>query len=162
MAYSTDTHTLSLDRPVPEGIAKVLRENAPWDTDLSQETSDITCFQEEEDSIQLKPTLFSDKPLGFTEWLGVAAARLSRTFVTTLAATQLNLAQLSSDPQVTVAFDTTAILKAISAERASVVAVSAALVAPRSEVRASSLLAPSGGYLAWMEMLQESPDVAEE
>ena len=162
MAYTTDTHTISLDVPVPEGIIKELRESAPWDADMAQDTSDITLLEQEAESIPLKPTFVFDRPLGFSEWLAIAAATLSKTLVTTLAATQLNLARLSSDPQLTVAFDATAILKSISADKSSVVAVSADLVAPRSEVRASSLLSPSGGYLAWMEILQESPDATNE
>ena len=156
MAYATDTHTISLDDPVPEGIMKVLRESAPWDTDLTQETSDITFVGQEADSFQMKPTCGFDTPVGFSEWLGVAAAKLSRTLVTVFAATQLNLARLSSDPQLTAHFDAGAILKVISSVRSNVVVVSRGLIAPREQVCSSSLLCPSGGYLAWTEMLRES------
>ncbi len=162
MAYTKDTHTISLDAPVPEVIVKALCDSKPWDPDQSQETSDITIIEQEGDSIQVKPTFVSDRPISFSEWLGIAAAKLSGGLVTALAATQINLARLSSEPHLTVAVDASAILKVISAERSSIVAVSRGLVARRSEVRASSLLAPSGGYLAWMEMLEEKPDVARE
>jgi len=156
MAYATDTHTISLDGPVPEGMMKVVRESTPWDTDLAQETSDITVLEHEADSFQVKPTYVFDTTPGFSEWLGVAAGKLSRTLVTAFAAMQLNLVRLSSDPELTVPFDAGAILKVISSVRSNVVVVSPGLVAPRAQVCSSSLLGPSGGYLAWTEMLRES------
>jgi len=162
MAYAKDTHTISLDAPVAEGIVKALCESKPWDTDMSQETFDIKINEQEVDSIQVKPTFVSDGPISFSEWLGIAAAKLSGGLVTALAATQINLARLSSDPQLTVPVDEHAILRVISEQRSSVVSVSRGLIAPRSQIQASCLLAPSGGYLAWMEMLQEKHDVASE
>ena len=155
MGYTTDTHTISLDEPVPEGIIKMLRESAPWDTDIAQETSDIAFLEQESESVQLKPTFFSDRPLGLSEWLAIGAAKLSKTLVTTFAATQLNLVRLSSDPQLTVAFDATAIIRTISEERTSVVAISEELIGPRTEVQVSSFLRPSGAYLTWIGMLGE-------
>ena len=56
MAYAKDTHTISLDAPVAEGVVKALCETKPWDTDLAQETSDITFLEREAESVQLKPT----------------------------------------------------------------------------------------------------------
>jgi len=158
MAYTTDTNTISFDLPVPEGIIKELQESTPWDADMAQETSDINLLEQEAESIPLKPTFVSDRPLGFTEWLSIAAATLSKTLVTTLAATQINLARLSSDPQGTVAFDPSSIFEVIMQERSTVVSVSPSLIMGRFEVGASSLLAPSGAYLAWLEMLAEEGD----
>lgn len=158
MAYTTDTHTIPLDVPVPEGIIRVSRENEPWDADMAQDTSDISLLEQEAESIPLKPTFVSDRPLGFSEWLAIAAATLSKTLVTTLAATQLNLARLSSDPQGTVAFDPSPIFEVILQERSTVVSVSPSLIMERFEVGVSSLLAPSGAYLAWLEMLAEEGD----
>ena len=162
MAYAKDTHTISIDTPVPEGILKSLCESKPWDTDQSQETSDFTIIEQEVDSIQVKPKFVSNRPISFSEWLGIASAKISGGLVTALASTQINLARLSSDPHLTVPVDAHAIFRVISAERSNVVAVSRDLIAPRSQVHASCLLAPSGGYLSWMEMLQESHDVESE
>jgi len=158
MEYTTNTHTISLDEPVPEGIMKMLRESTPWDTDMAQETSDINILEQETESIQLKPTIVSDRPLGLSGWLAIGAAKLSRTLVATFAATQLNLARLSSDPQGTVSFDPSSIFKVVMQERSTVVSVSPSLIMGRFEVGASSLLAPSGAYLAWLEMLAEEGD----
>ena len=155
MEYTTNTHTISLDEPVPEGIMKMLQESTPWDTDMAQETSDINILEHEPDSIQLKSTFVSDRQLGFSEWLAIGAAKLSRALVTTFAATQLNIVRLSSDPQLTVAFDATSIIRAISEERTSVVALSEELIGPRTEVQLSSFIRPSGAYLTWIGMLGE-------
>jgi hypothetical protein len=155
MAYTADTHTISFDLPVPEGIIKELQESEPWDADIAQDTSDITLLEQEAETIPLRPTFIPHKPLGFSEWLATGAAKLSRTIVTTFAATQLNLARMSSDPQLTEAFDATAIIRAISEEKASVVALSEELIGPRTEVQASSFIRPSGAYLTWIGMLGE-------
>lgn len=158
MQDTKDTRMISLDEPVTEAIVKVLDERVPWDADLSQETSDVVCLGEEESSMPLKPIYVTDKPLHFYEWLGIASTRLSRWLITGLAATQIDLTRLTSDPQLTITFDPHAILKVISAEKSSVVSVSPSLIMTRSEVHSSSLLAPSGAYLTWLEMLAEEID----
>jgi hypothetical protein len=43
----------------------------------------------------------------------------------------------------------------------SVIAVSPELLMPRSQVKNTSLLAPSGAYLTWIEMFGDDSDVRE-
>jgi hypothetical protein len=150
---------ISLDEPLPEGIVRILDDGASLDIDLSQETSGITCIREEEgNSLPLNLTYIPIESPHFFEWVVIAASRISKSLITALAATQLNIARLSSDHQWTAAFDPSMIIKAISEEKISIVSVSPGLIMPRTQVRVSSLLAPSGAYLAWMEMLRENSD----
>jgi hypothetical protein len=158
MLDMTDTHTISLDEPVAEGVVKVLNERALWDANLEEETSDFVFLEGGEDSVPLRPAYVADKPRNLFEWLAIATAKMSRGLVAGFAATQLNLARLSAGPQGTVAFDPNLIFEVCLQERSAVVSVSPGLIMPRSEVSVSSLLAPSGGYLAWMEMLQKGHD----
>ncbi len=158
MTDTQNTRMIDLDEPPSDGIIKILNKPTLWEDDLSQETSDMACITIEEDSIPLNLTYGQFSPTSFYEWLGIAAARLSNAMITTFAATQFNIARLSSDNFPTGAFDATAIIRTISEERSFVVNISPDLIMTRTEVRASSLLAPSGAYLAWMDMLRESPD----
>ena len=158
MPDTTDTRMISLDEPLPEGVIKVLDEHVAWDADLSQETSDITSLGEEKNSLPLKPTYVPHRPVDFYEWLGLAAGRSSRAPINLFRVLQLSLAKLSFDPHWTFAVDPHPIFAAISEEKSPVVSVSLSLIMPRSEVRTSSLLAPSGAYLTWMEMLAEEAD----
>jgi len=158
MLDTTDTRMISLDEPVSEGVAKILKERTRWDADLEQETTDFGYLEEAEDSAPVRPVYLHHEPPKFYDWLAIAAAKLSRSVVTGFAAVQIDIARLSSDPLATVAFDPSPILDVCLRERPAVVSVSPGLVMPRSEVSVSSLLSPSGGYLSWMEMLQEGHD----
>lgn len=158
MADMPNTRMIALDEPVPDGVIKILNKPTLWDPEISKETSDIVFSIDEEIAVPLKLRYAPDAPSQFNEWLGAASARLSKALITVFAATQLNIARLSSDDLPTGTFDVTAIIRTISEERSFVVNISPDLIMPRSEVRISSLLAPSGAYLAWMDMLRESPD----
>lgn len=156
MIETQDTRSVSLDEPVSEGIIKIIEGQEPWDYDTLQETGDTRFF--EESSVPMKPSLVTNRQLDFSDWLIHAALKLPKALVTIFAATQFNIARLSSDQLWTLPFDSSSIAKIVIAERARVVSVSPGLIMPRSEVHTSSLLAPSGGYLSWMEMLQENDD----
>jgi len=158
MLDTIDTRMISFNEPLPEGIVKMLDERAPWDADLLQETRGITHFRDNEYSQPSKHTYIPDKPIFFYDWLGVAAMRLPESRIVAIATTLLYSAKLSIDPQWTFAFDPNPIVKVISKEKSSQVSISPGLIMPRTQVRASSLLAPSGAYLTWVEMLAEDLD----
>jgi len=159
MIDAIDTRMLSLDKPLPEGVIKMLDESAPWDADLSQETSDITSFGEEHNSLPLKPIHVTDRPIDFYEWLWFAARRAAESQIrSTILILLLSLEKVLVHPQWTFAVDPHLIFEAVSDKKSPVVSVSPSLIMPRSEVHASSLLAPSGAYLTWLEMLAEEAD----
>lgn len=150
-----NTRMIEIEERVPDALIRVLNRQTLWEPDLSQETSDISCFSDEEGPVPSKVRYAADTPTQFYEWLGTAATRLSHALVATFAATQFNIAALSSGNLPTGTFDATAIIRTISEERSSVVAISPDLIAPRTEVQDSSFLRPSGAYLTWIEMLGE-------
>jgi len=159
MAEAPNTRMIAFDEPLPDGIIKIVDTPVLWDLDSLQETSNIAYVIDEDNSLPLKPTYVPHRPVRFYEWIGIATSKLSSAIVTTLAATQFNVARLSSDNLPTGAFDAEAIVRSIAEQEAAVVSLSADLIVERAQVQARSLLAPSGAYLTWIEILQESmPD----
>lgn len=156
MPDTIDTRMISLNEPVSEGMLKMLDHRARWDIDPSCETSDVPYFQDEGYSQPSKLKYMPDKPISFCEWLGVATVTFSEPRIA--AITAILSAAIVIDPRWTFYFDPGPILKAMAEEKSAVVSISPTLIMPRTQVRASSLLAPSGAYLTWVEMLAEDLD----
>jgi len=153
-----DTHStrmIFLDEDIPEGYINIINKQDFGESDLGEETSDINCLTYEGESVLLETRYAQRKPMNFYDWLGIAATKVSNAMVIAFASSQLNIARLSSDNLHTGPVDASAIIRTIVEERSSVVSISQSLVMRREQVQDSSLLAPSGAYLTWVEMLQD-------
>jgi hypothetical protein len=165
-----DSREISLDRPVDEAFLKHTHRQGQASTYFpaptrSEETASSMSFMLlstdgdvlEEPSVQQAYRFLEPERSVWliTDWLSACAGRLSKVVCTGLAATQMGLARLD---QPTHGLDVHAIVTMLRHEEHIVVSVSSELVKSRSEVFASSLFAPSGAYLTWLALAEDTAD----
>ncbi len=169
-----DTRSVNLDEPISDGFAKPLlvaeKENVTHtekENVTHTEKEDVTHTEKEgvtgfipSDAVRLyfEYKHRHNEPPRLREWLAGAGSRLSQWVVGAATAAQIGLATLSRDDRWTASFDVAAITRMQYRPYSFRVSVSPELAMPRSEVFASSLLAPSGVYLTWLEMLEYESD----
>ncbi len=155
MSENLDTRTVSLDEPLSEGIVKLLNDEERWEPEQPERdttASDISA----DDYFSISQA--AREPRRAHGWFGLAATKFSRGIVAGFIATHIAVSRLSSNCEWTATLDPYSILNPERALGSHVAGVSAGLIMPREEVRESSLLAPSGAYLTWIEMRAETLD----
>lgn len=157
MTDTVDTTPIPLDEPVDEGFIKILEHEAHYsDISILEETTSSDFLETDEYSHLKRLTYDTRKPIHLLELLSIGARSFTRSLITGLAATQMiNLARLSSRNQLTTAIDVAPMINIWLEKQSRIISVSPDLIMPRAQVQASSLLAPSGAYLTWVEMLEE-------
>ena len=158
-----DTSSTPLNYSVPEGFVKAFGEQSAElesMTSVPQPTSSSSRFA---DPLAADLVAHSNRgELSFHEWIVFAASRASRSLMAVLAATQINLAKLSWEDRRTSSFDFASLTRVLPAEFSIPVSITADLVASPDDTAQTTLLAPSGLYLTWLEMLEDVDDDATE
>ncbi len=166
MPDTVDTRMISFDEPLNEGFAKIFilgqRRYRPRYHAFGHDVEIIVHETGEEDE-----ACAVDEQLGQTLYvrdlfhLAPPAMPKMDDF---RAAMDLLVAytKMSAEDMKTAAFRPSDIMTERPAQRPRIVTVSPELARPREEIYASSLLAPSGFHLTWLEMCHEEPDDQEE
>jgi hypothetical protein len=152
MSENLDTRTVSWEEPLSEGVARLLHAEERWQPEPLESDTTASDVSPDEDS---RVSVIAGKPHGVHGWLGWAATKCPRGVVAGLMATHMAVTRLSSHSDGTGTLDPYQLLHPADAPPSHGASISAALVMRREEVRASSLLAPSGAYLTWIEMCAE-------
>lgn len=154
---AVDTHTIPFDIPVASGFNKIFKDNfSPPDVVVSESKKDEYCSELNEDSQLLIFENVCPDQVDLKEWFANQAWKISKSLINVIAATQIDIARLTFDGRCTAPSDVAAIVRMIPQNY--IVSVSPSLIMSRSEVHASSLLAPSGFRLAWMAMFGDEVD----
>lgn len=148
MTERVDTSSILLTEPLDAGFVKLI--------DVSEERGYIP--EEQVGSGHLEPQEFRHQKGGslyLAEWLANGVGKFRQSILVCLAAIQIDLLRLSQNNIQTAPLDAARIVNLCEDYLSSVISVSLSLIMPRAKVQDSSLLAPSGAYLTWMEMLKD-------
>lgn len=153
-----DTRMIPLDNPVDAGFIKKLEDGAPY-----VDTSSQVRIQDPGSTLPYEDPYFESLPYpsrrspSLWDWISAQAVGLPKSLLMAIAV-NMNLARLSSDNLLTGPLDEMAIIELVAHEQSILVSVSPELLMPHDQVKASSLVAPSGASLTWLEMLGEYRD----
>jgi len=153
-----DTRMIPLGDTVDAGYIKNLDESTPY-----IDTSSQVQIQDADSTLPYEEPYFENLPYpsrrspSLWDWISAQAVAFPKSLLMAIAV-NLNIARLSSDNLLTGPLDETAIIKLVAHEQSILVSVSPELLMPRDQVKASSLVAPSGASLTWLEMLGEYRD----
>jgi len=147
MGSNVDTRVIPFDKPLSEGFTKYYYDES-CGYELANDLQNTKRFPVDEETLGKPPHVENNIYNFFRCLYNVARGQL----LPWIAASQVNLARMSSDDQWSNPFNVIPIIEMIPVEESCVVSISPDLIMPRNEVQKSSLLAPSGAYLTWLEM----------
>lgn len=156
-----DTTTLDLSRgdlellPATHIWQAVARQNRPIDTSSPSKNPllDSRRFDWSEGVSEAAPT-----EMPALQQVIVGASRMLPKLQSIVAATMVDFLSLGGRWSSTNQVDITAIVNAIRKIQRQTIGISQSLIVPRHKALESSLLVPSGAYLAWLETDDEQSD----
>lgn len=153
MPDTTETWGFNGEAPMDDAFLKILDSND--DAKYLDITSDLASLETNDSEVRVYQTPHLDAKSNFWHQIGARALRFPKNVMSVLVAAQMDITRISSSNMPSRHIDIAPIMQLYQQQARGMISVSSGLVMSRKQLKSSSLLAPSGALLAWMELVED-------